>query len=224
VPVNYVLIDMENVQPDGLQTLVGLAVKVMVFVGENQTRIPLEFAAAMQELGRDATYIRMSGNGPNALDFHIAYYVGKLAVSDPTAYFHIISKDTGFDPLIKHLRTNHTPKIRVYRLDDILKIPIVRAQCVTSPEERLSLVVANFERRCKSLPKKEENLIKTVKAVFAGKLPDSEVSQILQIMKSRSLVRVENGTVHYSLNGASAAICVRPEGTGQTGGSLRFKV
>jgi hypothetical protein len=46
----------------------------------------------------------MDGNGTNALDFHIAYYIGRLAAKCPDAYFHIISKDTGFDPLIKHLK------------------------------------------------------------------------------------------------------------------------
>lgn len=204
MPNNYVLIDFENIQPDGLQRLVGLSVKVMAFVGENQTRIPLEFVTAMQQLGADGRYIKMSGNGPNALDFHIAYYVGALAAKDPTGYFHIISKDTGFDPLVKHLRTGHEPKLRVHRLDDILKIPLVRAQNVTSLEERISLVVTNFERRCKSLPKKEENLLKTVNAVFSGQLLDSEVSQIVHDMKSRSLLRVENGVVLYSLNGSVA--------------------
>jgi hypothetical protein len=35
--------------------------------------------------------------------FHIAYYIGTLSVQDPTAGFHIISKDSGFDALIRHL-------------------------------------------------------------------------------------------------------------------------
>ena len=55
----------------------------------------------MQSLGADAEYVRIEGNGPNALDFHIAFYIGNIAAKDPDCYFHIISKDTGFDPLIK---------------------------------------------------------------------------------------------------------------------------
>jgi hypothetical protein len=46
----------------------------------------------------------MNGSGKNALDFHIAYYVGKYAEIDPKGTFRIISKDKGFDPLIEHLR------------------------------------------------------------------------------------------------------------------------
>lgn len=33
-------------------------------------------------------------------------------LADPTAYFHIVSKDGGFDPLIEHLRARH---IQVHR-------------------------------------------------------------------------------------------------------------
>ena len=59
----------------------------------------------MQRLGENAEYVKMGGNGSNALDFHIAFYIGQLAERGPNAYFHIISKDSGFDPLIKHLKT-----------------------------------------------------------------------------------------------------------------------
>jgi len=51
-------------------------------------------------MGERAEYVRISGNGSNALDFHIAFYIGQLAAHEPDAYFHIISKVTGFDPLI----------------------------------------------------------------------------------------------------------------------------
>jgi len=102
---NHVLVDFENVQPASLMALVSEpAFKVLVFVGASQTKIPFEFAASMQALGDNASYVKISGNGSNALDFHVAYYIGRLAAGDPTAYFHIISRDTGFDPLITHLK------------------------------------------------------------------------------------------------------------------------
>jgi hypothetical protein len=100
---NIVLIDFENIQPSSLEALTHDHFRVLVFVGANQTRVPFEIAAAIQRMGESAEYIKISGNGPNALDFHIAYYIGKLASQEPGAYFHIISKDTGFDPLVQHL-------------------------------------------------------------------------------------------------------------------------
>jgi hypothetical protein len=79
---------------------------VFVFVGASQTKISYDLAAAMQKPGENGDYVKISGNGKNALDFYLAYYVGELATNDPEVYFHVISKDTGFDHLIKHL-TNY---------------------------------------------------------------------------------------------------------------------
>ena len=77
---------------------------MFVFVGASQTKIPYDLAAAMQQPGENGQYVKISGNGKNALDFHLAYYVGELATNDPEVYLHVISKDTGFDHLIKHLK------------------------------------------------------------------------------------------------------------------------
>lgn len=100
----YVLVDYENVQPASLGGLEGGDVHVIVFVGASQTKIPIELAAAMQRLGARGEYVRISGNGPNALDFHIACHLGERIARDPFADFRIVSKDTGFDPLVRHLR------------------------------------------------------------------------------------------------------------------------
>jgi hypothetical protein len=100
---NYVLIDYENVQVKSLALLKDGQFRVRVFLGPNNTKLPVELVLAMQELGDRAEYIVLETPGANALDFHIAYYLGVLASSDPLGFFHIISKDTGFDPLIKHL-------------------------------------------------------------------------------------------------------------------------
>lgn len=80
-------------------------------------------AKSLQKLGSRADYIKLSGHGSNALDFHIAYYIGRLAAIEPSAYFHIISRDTGFDPLIQHLRSQ---KILAGRVRTIANIPVVK--------------------------------------------------------------------------------------------------
>lgn len=83
--INYVLIDLENVQPSSLAGLEAEFFHVLIFVGANQAKIAFELASAIQRLGERARYIKISGNGSNALDFHIAYYIGRLAQEDPTA-------------------------------------------------------------------------------------------------------------------------------------------
>ena len=121
---NYVLIDYENVQPEAMAVLNEEHFKVIVFVGANQTKVSFEVASALQQMGTRAEYVRISGNGSNALDFHIAFYIGQLAAQEPEAYFHIVSKDTGFDPLIQHLKAR---KILACRSKDVTEIPIVKA-------------------------------------------------------------------------------------------------
>ena len=85
---NYILIDLENVQPKNLEILANHPFKVFVFVGANQAKVTYNMAAAMQEFGENAKYKKISGNGQNALDFHIAFYIGELSTHDPEAYFH----------------------------------------------------------------------------------------------------------------------------------------
>src|ERR1044071_6110968 len=101
---NIILVDYENVQPKDIGLFKDGPFKIKVFLGPHQSKVPVTLAASLQTLGGNAEYVLLETAGNNAVDFHIAYYIGVLSAEDPTAYFHIISKDGGFDPLIKHLR------------------------------------------------------------------------------------------------------------------------
>ena len=100
--MDYIFIDFENLS---LQTIPDHAdiQKVFLFAGEKQNKVSLDIAESMQKLGPKAEVIRMKGAGKNALDFHIAYYLGKVSHADPKGIFKIVSKDKGFDPLVEHL-------------------------------------------------------------------------------------------------------------------------
>ncbi len=97
------LIDFENVQPTGVGRLVPGTCRIMLFLGQNQHKVPVELTRALQPFGADVEYVSISGSGPNAVDFHIAFYIGHLAQRYPGATFTIVSGDTGFDPLVRHL-------------------------------------------------------------------------------------------------------------------------
>jgi hypothetical protein len=126
----YVLIDFENVQPKELGAFGGGGYKVMVFVGQGQASVPVGLATALQDLGDAGSYIQIEGRGPNALDMHIAYYIGKLTAADPGAVFHIISRDRDYDPLIRHLQTRH---IECTRWKSISEINAARLPASASP-------------------------------------------------------------------------------------------
>ncbi len=198
---NYVFIDYENVQPARLSALDQDHFKVMVFVGASQTRLAFESAAALQRMGSRAEYIKISGNGSNALDFHIAFYIGHLAAQDPTAYFHIISKDAGFDPLVQHLKAR---KIFAARSKDVADIPLVKAATTTSPQERLDLVVAKLQQLAASKPRTLKTLSSTIGSLFQKQLAEEEVASMVSELQSRSLIAVAGTKVSYTLPAPSA--------------------
>ncbi len=193
---NYVLIDFENVHPKNLELLTKHPFKVFVFVGANQTKLPFDLADSMQLLGNDAKYIKISGNGQNALDFHIAYYVGELAGKEPDAQFHIISKDKGFDPLIKHLQGR---KIRVKRERDLAEIPSLRVPITTSSDEKIAAIVKNLGGRGQSRPRKIRTLENTINNLFTKKLDRDELSTLTKELQKRKLIVVNKGNVSYKL-------------------------
>lgn len=120
--VNFVFVDYENVQPDLLPMLKDEQSRVIVFVSAEQRSLPFALASAMQHMGNRAKYVQSGGKGKNALDFHIAFYIGALAARMPDARFCIISKDAGFDPLIMHLKTLH---IDACRVASVMQLPFV---------------------------------------------------------------------------------------------------
>ena len=121
---NFVLIDSENVKPEYIEKLKHEHFRVVVFVGANLKQLNFSVVNAVHSLGSNGSYVQISSHGPSALDFHIAYYIGKLSAAYPDAYFHIISKDKGFDPLIKHLMDQ---KILCSRWASVLEIPLVKS-------------------------------------------------------------------------------------------------
>jgi hypothetical protein len=196
VKTNYVLIDYENVQPDDIDALQHEHVRVIVFVGPHQTKIALEKAAALQRMGANAEYVRLSGGGPNALDFHIAYYLGQLTAKDPTAYFHVISKDTGFDPLVKHLKER---KLRACRVRAIGEIPLLKPVDPKSSPDSVALIVANLQKRGAARPRTVATLSSTISATFQKQLTAQEVGALVSDLKKKGLIKVEGTKVTYNL-------------------------
>lgn len=193
---NYVLIDYENVQPDDIDSLQHENVRVIVFVGPHQTKIAFEKAAALQRMGANADYVRLSGSGPNALDFHIAYYLGQLTAKDPTAYFHVISKDTGFDPLIKHLKER---KLRACRVRAIAEIPILKPVAPKTSPDRVALLVANLQKQGAARPRTVATLSSSISHTFQKQLTAQEVGALISDLKKKGLIKVEGTKVTYNL-------------------------
>ena len=196
MPTNYVFIDYENVQPKNLEILKEHPFKIFVFVGANQTKIPFDLATTMQNFGEDAKYIKIFGIGQNALDFHIAFYLGQLSTLDPEGYFHIISKDKGFDQLIKHLRSK---KIKVNREKDLAEIPILRISSATNNDEKISAIIKNLAGRGQSRPRKVKTLANTINSLFSPKLEEKEMTDLINELKKRKYIAIKDTNISYKL-------------------------
>ena len=53
----------------------------MIFYGITQKKLPEELVVQAQPLGTRLKWIKISGQGPNALGFHIAFYLGEELTS-----------------------------------------------------------------------------------------------------------------------------------------------
>jgi hypothetical protein len=215
---HYVLIDFENVQPVSLHELKAVeSCWVLLFVGAAQAKLPFELATAMQALGERGQYIKISGHGANALDFHIAFYIGQIAAREPTACFDIVSKDAGFDSLIEHLKLQN---IAVTRVGDVQALSILKSHKSSEPsppgapnvklpkpspkpsavfDERLTLVIADLKRRGVSKPTSLKTLTGTIRGRFQKKLSEQEVAKLLAELQARGIVNLEQDKVRYKL-------------------------
>lgn len=193
---NYVFIDYENVQPGTMTVLEQEHFKVIVFVGANQSKVSFEVASALQRMGTKASYIKISGNGSNALDFHIAYYIGKIAALEPDAYFHIISKDAGFDPLIAHLKDG---QVFACRSKEVTDIPIIKMANSKTTSEKHDVVVANLRQRGSSRPRTLKTLSSTINSLFQKSLPEEELDLLLRGLQEQGVVSISGAKVSYAL-------------------------
>ena len=190
-----ILVDFENVQPDLLPALTLGDVKVLVFVGPQQLKLPITTVEAVQKMGAKAQYIRVSKQGPDALDMHIAFYMGRLSLNAADVFFHVIAKDRDYDPLITHLKDLQIPAAK---WPDLASIPILKTAAATTPADKigaaLSWLQAHRNNRPASL-KKLHNSLK--KSAFSDRLPDDDIDQLIEGLKKQKIITVDGQKLGY---------------------------
>lgn len=193
---SYVLIDFENVQPKNLGLLEGKSFKVLVFVGSNQKKIPMSIVKEIQNLGDNGEYIEITGSGPNALDFHITYYLGQLVAAEPKAHYFIVTRDKGFNPLIKHLKARN---IRVQGIKDLVEIPALRISTKTEINEKIDRIVKVLAGMGQHRPRKVKPLQNLINNLIAEELGESELTSLVEALRRRKLIVVKDNKVSYKL-------------------------
>jgi hypothetical protein len=209
---HYILIDYENVPVKSLALLKGDRFRVGVFLGPKNTRLATEFVLAMRELGEQGNYIQLDAGGPNALDFHIAFYLGRLLEAKTADSYHIISKDKGFDALVAHVCKSGVACERVDSIEAMSCLPkqaaakaAVPAKVAAKPstkkkaDELVALVVANLQKRGSARPRTEKTLLSTVKTLCGAQYSDKELDAVMARLLKKGYVIVTDGKVTYHL-------------------------
>jgi hypothetical protein len=152
-------------------------------------------ARALQAFGRDVEYVQAGGSGNNAVDFHIAYYIGQLAATAPQAHFHVISKDTGFDPLIKYLREQG---IRCRRSESLGTTDRVQTavSATASIADRVNAVITNLAKQKSARPRTLKTLRTSIKALLRT---EDHLDGIIELLTTRGVLKISDGKVQYDL-------------------------
>jgi hypothetical protein len=176
-PATILFIDYENVTQVRLVDLQQPNLKIFIFVGCAQVKIPFELVREAHLLGEAVEWIGVEGSGANALDFHIVFYLGQISLKSPAADYVILSRDRGFDPLIQHLAKRGISCRRI----DSLDVLSGRTELTYSQDFLSDIAIAKLSAAIpKSRPKKRSTLYTYLKSVLTKYQPsEPEIKQLL---------------------------------------------
>lgn len=113
--LTYILVDFENLKPKAVEwkSVVGTNYRVLIFHGSHQNKFDSDMVNALQPMGERAEYIQCERRGKNALDFRMAFYLGRLVQAqslEPSSLmgrpaFAVVSKDGDLDRLLEHIQS-----------------------------------------------------------------------------------------------------------------------
>jgi hypothetical protein len=189
------LIDYENVQSINLSEMKGMDFKVSIFTGSSQSKIPIELVTSAQVLGNRVEWIRIDGNGSNALDFHIAYYLGALIAKEPRNEYFILSRDKGFDPLLKYITKEKLSCKRIMSISELAP-----AKKPKNIERDYHAVLTNLKKIEKNRrPKNKSTLRQHIQSMLGKFGTEEKINQILIQLVSSKTILEENGRLTYRI-------------------------
>lgn len=185
------LIDYENIHHFDLARL-DADVDVVVFVGVGQ-KIPPALKVAANKLGDRVMWLKMGGTGPNALDFHIACYLGRVLEMESGHTCYVLSHDHGFDPLLKHL---NAMGLATFRIESLASLGIELSEKDEAVYQRIAVTLRRQPKA--SRPKSRAALIKTIAAQYRVKPSALHVNAIVaRMIKSKLLVLRDDDSISY---------------------------
>lgn len=201
VRTNYIYVDYENIQVIDLKLIHDKPhVKVVFMMGSHQ-KMPSDMVEKVTDSklhGQvSVTIVRKAGK--NALDMVMAYEIGRKVVEDPGAFFHILAKDGGYDPLISHLKgagvlaAKSTVFADIPVLVDLKKVPL-KARLESVAEKLSKMKSATKDGR----PAKLKTLQTMIYSHFRKQLTMDDVVEVVTALKNGKHLKVSDaGKVSY---------------------------
>lgn len=120
------LVDLENKHKVDLSRL-DESYRAIIFVGANQNAPKASKQPATDHRFSRVDFLKISGAGKNALDFHIAFELGRTFETDSETQCFVLSGDKGFDPLLNHLNSNGMSCQRIESIEDLVSTKVLPA-------------------------------------------------------------------------------------------------
>lgn len=112
------------------------------------------------------------------------------AAKDPDGYFHIISKDKGFDVLVKHLAGKG---ILAARRECLAEIP-----ALLTTEERFEKLLSRLRDPGAGRPKRRKSLASTIQQAFNRELNEEVIERAISYLIHDRILRIlDTGKVIY---------------------------
>ncbi len=185
------LVDLENVQQVDFSRLNG-SINVIIFVGASQKTIPIELVTSAQKLGERVKWHKVEGNGNNALDFHIACHLGRVLENSPQTRCIVLSKDKGFDSLLRQLNKSG---LKCKRINSLLDLDPKFAAADEPKYKRVVEVLAKSDKKAR--PRRLKTLSQHISSIFQKNIPHKDIDRIIDRLISNKMISETNNTISY---------------------------
>lgn len=195
---NYIFVDFESVQDIDLTLIENKLVKVFLVIGEQQNKMNVELMIQVHRFHDQVEMIKLECSGKNALDFVLAHHTGLQAAADSGGYFHILSRDKGFDALVAHLKSKNIFAAREEVFSQIPVLVDLRTLTLSERLERVKTQLAKMKQETKDgRPKKRKSLGSMIHAAFQKLLSDSDVQAVICGLEQKRWIKIVEDKVAY---------------------------
>lgn len=207
--ITYVMVDYENVQPSVSKLITNPQTHFIIFVGHQQDKIHFEIVSMLHSIGDRAEYVKIHGTASNALDLHIAFFIGKIIQKNSSASFIIISNDKGYDPLISYLKSIGTkivrhsiPSTSKNNKPSVKSVPSMQPIMTAEKREKhITRVINTLSVMKNNKPKSHTGLGGVIKSTGDSKeISKDEIDKIVNILIDRGIVNPDGPQFTYCLN------------------------